>query len=194
MLDLTTAFATFPALETDRCLLREITPDDAPAIFRLMGDARVTRYLGRHPLATLEDAAQRIEVYQSLYRDETGIYWGITDRANGDLVGMCLYMNISKPHHRGEIGYSLMPEWWGQRVMSEVVSAVLNCGFSTIGFHTVEARIDPENTGSRRLLEKMGFVQEGYLHESYYDSAKEQFTDSAIFSLLKSTWMKKTPR
>jgi hypothetical protein len=59
-------------------------------------------------------------------------------------------------------------------------------GFTTLGLHSVEAQIHPANMGSRRVLEKQGFVQEGYLRENY-DPVEDQFTDTAIFSLLKAT-------
>jgi [ribosomal protein S5]-alanine N-acetyltransferase len=57
-----------------------------------------------------------------------------------------------------------------------------------MGLHSVEAVIDPANAGSRRVLEKLGFVQEGYFRESYYESHMGRFTDSAVFSLLRSDW------
>lgn len=59
------------------------------------------------------------------------------------------------------------------------------------GFNMLDlsAVIHPENHGSRRVLEKLGFVQEGYFRESYYEPHKGYFTDSAVFSLLRSTWV-----
>src|SRR3954466_13497443 len=51
MLDLTAAFAAFPVLATERFLLRAVTPDDVPNIFRIMSDPRVTRYFGALPMA-----------------------------------------------------------------------------------------------------------------------------------------------
>ena len=98
-------------------------------------------------------------------------------------------MWLIKPHFRAEIGYDLAPAFWGQGVMPEAVGAVLTFGFTTMGLHSVEAQIDPENTGSRRVLEKLGFVQEAYFRENFYVAAEARFTDTAVFSLLKATWM-----
>jgi ribosomal-protein-alanine N-acetyltransferase len=72
--------------------------------------------------------------------------------------------------------------------MTEAVDAVLTFGFGTMGLHSVEAQIHPANHGSRRVLEKLGFVQEGYFHENYYDPVEASFTDTAVFSLLKAIW------
>ncbi|MEM6530324.1 MAG: GNAT family protein [Chloroflexota bacterium] len=52
------------------------------------------------------------------------------------------------------------------------------------------ARIDPANVGSQKLLEKLGFVQEGYFRENYYDENTGTFGDTAMFSLLESGWKK----
>ncbi len=73
--------------------------------------------------------------------------------------------------------------------MPEAVSTMLTFGFTMMGLHSVEAQMAPENTASRRVLEKLGFVQEGYFRENYYDVRTARFTDTAVFSLLKANWM-----
>jgi RimJ/RimL family protein N-acetyltransferase len=39
------------------------------------------------------------------------------------------------------------------------------------------------------VLEKLGFVQEGYFRENFFDPTEQQFSDTAVFSLLKATWL-----
>ncbi len=192
MLNLTTAFATFPVLETERFTLRAAMPDDAAAIFRIMHDPRVTRYFGMLPMATLEEAVQRVQGFQQDFQEQSGIRWVITPRGTTQCIGTCGYWRIINPHFRAEIGYELDPAYWGQGVMTEAIAAALTFGFTTMGLHSVEAQIHPENTGSRRVLEKLGFTQEGYFRENYYDPVESRFTDTAVFSLLKATWLKRT--
>lgn len=188
MLDMSVVFASFPMLVTERCVLRPVTLEDVPAIFRMMNDPQVNRYLGRKPMASLDEAVKRVNMFQATFQEQTGIPWGITLRDGGQLIGTCVFWNLNKPHYRAELGYILAPEWWGQGLVSEVVRAVLAFGFTTMGLHSVEAQMDPDNTASRRVLEKIGFVQEGYFRENFYDPVKERFTDTAVLSLLKSTW------
>src|SRR5258708_17563283 len=153
MLDLDTIFAIFPTLQTERCVLRAITQDDAPDLFRIMGDPRVTRYVGRAPMASLDDATARIEGYHSTFQRQEGIPWGISLRADGKLIGTCVYWHFIPEHDRAEVGYSLSPDYWGQGYATEVVRAELTLGFTRIGLHSVEAQIDPANSASRRVLE-----------------------------------------
>ena len=194
MLDLTEAFASFPVLETERCILRAATPDDAADIFRIQSDPRVTRYLGRQPMTSLDQAVQRIKSYRTTFSEQTGIIWAITRRGEQQVIGTCVFWNLVKPHFRAEIGYMLAPEWWRQGIVTEAASAALNFGFTTMGLHSVEAQTAPENAASRGVLEKLGFVLEGYFHEDYYNPVNECFSDTTVYSLLKSTWIKRTER
>jgi ribosomal-protein-alanine N-acetyltransferase len=192
MLDLTDIFATFPTLKTERTVLREATIDDTEDIFRIMSDADVMRYLGRPPMALLDDAVERIQSYQVLFEEEEAVSWVITHAEDGQVMGTCLFWHLNRPHFRAEIGYILGSAWWGKGIMTEVGSTLLDFGFSRMGLHSIEAQLDPDNTASRRLLEKLGFVQEGHFRENFYDSMKAEFTDTAVYSLLKSVWMSRS--
>jgi ribosomal-protein-alanine N-acetyltransferase len=191
MPDLSVAFATFPVLETARFRLRAVAEEDTADIFRIMSDPRVTRYFGTAPMAAIAEAAERVRSIQAAFAGQEGVRWAIADRASGRFLGTLGFWRLIKPHFRAEIGYELAPEWWGQGVMPEAAGAALTFGFATMGLHSVEAQIHPENTGSRRVLEKLGFVQEGYFRENYYEPAEARFTDTAVFSLLRSTWMRR---
>lgn len=188
MLDLTSVFAAFPTLETERFVLRELTIDDLDAIYRMMSDERVTRYFGRAPMTSRDEAAGRIVSIRNDFRDQNGVRWGIARREGGELLGSCGYWRILRPHFRAEVGYELDPACWGQGVMPEALAAIARYGFETMGLHTIEANIDPENTGSRRVLEKLGFEREGLFRDSYYLPHEQRFSDTATYSLLRPRW------
>ena len=188
MLDLSAVFTKFPLLQTERFILRAVADDDAGDIFRIMSDPRVTHYYGMLPMGDQAQAAEQASAIQAAFREQTGIRWAIASRDNRRFIGSCGYWRLVKEHSRAEIGYSLAPEWWGQGVMPEAIGAVLGFGFTVLGLHSVEAQIHPANFGSRRVLEKLGFEQEGYFRENYYDISAARFTDTAVFSLLKASW------
>lgn len=188
MLDLSAAFAAFPTITTDRLVLRRPHADDAEPIFRIMSNPVVTRYFGSEPMHEPAQAVRRIEQFHADFSDREGIRWAIVRRADDQFLGTCGFWRVVKAHYRAEIGYELDPEWWGRGIMTEAVAAVLNFGFDTMRLHSVEAQIAPENVGSQRVLEKVGFRQEAYFRENYYDPNEGRFTDTAVFSLLQSTW------
>jgi ribosomal-protein-alanine N-acetyltransferase len=182
-----TVFDVFPVLETERLILREITPDDAEDIYRIFADPAVIRYWGAAPMGSIGEAQGKIAGITAAFREREGIRWAITRKGDNRLIGSCGHWRLVKQHFRSEIGYELAPEHWGQGVMPEAVGALLRFGFERMGLHSVEAQIEPNNQGSRRVLEKLGFVQEGYFRENFYFDGT--FTDTAVFSLLKADWL-----
>ena len=188
MLDLTAVFAAFPILETERCVLRAVMLEDAPAIFHIMSDPRVTRYIGQQPMDAPDKALERVCKFQSLFNERTAIPWAVASREDRQLIGTCVFWNIDRPNFRAEIGYILSPKWWGKGLMTEAAAAALKFGFTTMGLNSIEAQTDPENAASRRVLEKLGFIQEGHFREYYYDPIEDRFTDKLVFSLLASNW------
>jgi [ribosomal protein S5]-alanine N-acetyltransferase len=54
----------------------------------------------------------------------------------------------------------------------------------------MEAEVDPRNTASMQLLNRLGFQQEGLLRQRWM--TKGEWTDSALFGLLKADWQSKT--
>ncbi len=189
MADLTGIFTTFPSCETERLTLRALTPADAPARFRVLTDPRVLKYFGSSPTVSVEECAASIERMLQRYAAHESIRWAIVERSTGDYIGSGGFWRIEAEHRRAEIGYELAATHWGRGLMSEAVAAIVQIVFTRTNLHSIEANIDPANTGSRRVLEKTGFVQEGYFRESYYDPISDTLTDSAVFSLLKPWWL-----
>ena len=190
MLDVSDKLATFPELETERCILRPITYDDVPDFFEVMSDDQVTQYLPWETATNLDMPKEYVKRYQKMFEEQKGIIWGIVNKDNGKLMGNCLLFNFNLPHHRAELGYALGSAWWRQGFMLEVTTRVVDYAFNNLSFHSLEAHIAPQNTGSHKLLEKLGFVQEAYFRENFYNAEQNKFEDDAVFSLLKSDWVK----
>jgi ribosomal-protein-alanine N-acetyltransferase len=182
-------FNVFPRLETERLILREIVPDDAPDLFRIYSDPEVMRYWSSAPLQRIDEVQQRIAGSAAAFQAREGIRWAITRKGSDRLIGSCGHWRLMRQHLRSEIGYDLAPEHWGQGIVPEAVGAILRFGFERIELHSVEAQIEPNNQASRRVLEKLGFVQEGYFRENFV--VEGIFTDTAVFSLLKSDWLQR---
>jgi RimJ/RimL family protein N-acetyltransferase len=182
-------FNVFPQLETPRLILREIVPDDAQNLFRIYADPLVMRYGSSAPMRSIDEAHGKIAGIVAAFREREGIRWAITRKGDSRLIGSCGHWRLLKQHLRSEIGYELASEHWGHGIMPEALAAILRFGFERMGLHSVEAQIEPNNQGSRRVLEKLGFAQEGYFRQNY--AVEGVFTDTAVFSLLKADWLKR---
>jgi [ribosomal protein S5]-alanine N-acetyltransferase len=177
------SFDPFPVLETPRLVLRELVPSDADAVFRMQSDPEVTRYFGRDPDADMEQTFRRLQLVFDSIREHTGIRWGLTLRGDSTLMGTVGFWRWNKPHFCAEIGYELGPAYWNKGYMTEAISAALRFGFDHMELHRVEANIDPDNKGSRRVVEKLGFTQDALMRQNWYYAGR--FIDSAIYSILK---------
>ncbi len=183
MLDL--CFTPFPSLTTSRLDLRRITLEDAGRLYKLRSDVRVMRYINRPQARSEEDAVALIEKIDNAIALDDGITWGIFEKGARMLLGTIGFWRIEKENFRAEIGYLLCLETQGKGYMSEAIQEVIRFGFIEMGLHSIEARVDPANEKSMKLLEKSGFIQEAFLKENAFFDGR--FTDSAIYSLLEDT-------
>jgi len=176
----------FPRLETERLILRHITSQDAKAIFRLFSNQKVARYLDFPALKTMGEARNVVDWCDEIWREGTGMRWGITRQGNETLIGTCGFHNWAPHDSRADIGYDLLPEYWGQGLMREAVSRMIRYGIDELSLHRLQAMVHPENVRSRGLLERLGFTQEGTLRE--WRAYRGQFWDEICYSLLEQEW------
>jgi ribosomal-protein-alanine N-acetyltransferase len=176
-------FSPFPEITTTRLLLGPIQKADAKTILSLRSDEKAMQYIDKERTKTIAEAEALIKRITDDADNNEGITWRISLKEDpGQLVGTIGFWRIIKQHHRAEIGYMLHPALWGKGLMNEAVRAIIDFGFNSMQLHSIEAHINPANAGSAAILEKMGFIREGYFKEDYYFRGK--FGDSAVYSLL----------
>jgi ribosomal-protein-alanine N-acetyltransferase len=188
VLDLTPHFVTFPVLQTERFILRAVSADDTQAMFDLMRIPEVNTYLGRPAMTTMEQAEKRVSMFTSRFDRGEGFAWAITRREEGLFIGTVVLYSLDTTHHRAVVGYTLHPDFWGQGAATEAMVAVIDFAFKTLGLHSLKADADPDNAASRRVAEKLGFVQEGHFREDYYFEHEGRWGDTVQFGLLASEW------
>lgn len=181
---MTNPFEPFPILETPRLVLRKIEDSDLQTIFRLQSDPEITRYFGRPPHSRIEQSEELLYKINDGLKNGTSIRWAITLRPSLAMIGSTGFWRWNQPHRNAEIGYELDAAHWGKGIMVEAIRPTLAFGFRAMNLHRVEANIDPDNLGSRRVLEKLGFQQEARIRENWFDGSR--FTDTVHFGLLEN--------
>lgn len=178
-------FSPFPELETERLLLRQQTAADKDDFFYLRSHPEIMRFIPRPLHQTPDETLQFIDLLNNAITANEAINWVITLRNQpGRVIGSIGYVRMKKENYRAEVGYLLHDQFRGQGIMHEALEAVLDYGFSVMQLHSVEAVIDPANTASANVLEKSGFVREGYFREDFFYNGV--FTDTAYYSILAS--------
>jgi RimJ/RimL family protein N-acetyltransferase len=95
-----------------------------------------------------------------------GYSWAVFERSTGDLLGDTM-LTINKQHHSGEFGYLLAEECWGKGYATEILAAVIEYGFETLGLRRIVGICSANNTASARVMEKNGMLREGHTKDSY---------------------------
>lgn len=146
-------------LSTPRLQFRTWTPEDLPLARSLWGDPRVTRLIG----GPFSDAGveERLAKEISSRADHGVQYWPAFLRGSVEFVGCC-GLRASRPAERVfEMGYQLLPRYWGRGLATEAGEAVVRHAFDTLGAAALVAGHHPENDPSRRVLQKLGFRRVG---------------------------------
>jgi ribosomal-protein-alanine N-acetyltransferase len=183
---MTTTAPAQPVRETPRLALRALRPDDEEAVFGLLADERVVRYM-LFPVFTREQARE----FVTRSRDQSGagapahVVLAIAARGGGPLLGICGL--VLRPVEEGEAWYLLRPDLWGQGMATEAARALVDYGFWDLRLHRIWASCLPDNPASARVLEKTGFRREGYLRKNL--RVHGVWRDSYLYGLLAEEWL-----
>jgi ribosomal-protein-alanine N-acetyltransferase len=183
-----TATESFPTLETERLVLREITIDDTDWYMRHFSKREMVEGTGFPGPKDRKQAEEEMMKYIiDLVAAGDGYRWGITLKGSDDLIGSCGFFKWTKTESfRAEIGYDLDPEHWGSGIMTEAMSAIIDYGFSQMGLNRIEAMIFLDNERSTALVERLGFTREAVFRERAYRDGR--FLDDTCYALLRKEW------
>ncbi len=170
-----------PTLRGSPGILRWLTAADVDALHEIFSDPEVARYLAIPRQPSRADTERFLDGIHEGYRTSSLYQWGIehADR----VVGTCTLGGLDWENRRAEIGFALARAAWGQGLMPDALTVLIDHAFGDLQLHRIEADVDPRNTASLRLLERLGFRREGYLRERYFKDGEIQ--DSVFFGLLR---------
>jgi len=159
-----------PSIEGDGVVLRTPQMDDFEEWGALRDTSRdfLTPWEPTWPADDLTRAAfrRRIKRYAEDLRSDQGYAFLIARNSDGALVGGLTLANIRRGvAQAGSLGYWTGLPFVRQGYMTAAVRAVIPFAFGSLRLHRLEAACIPSNSGSIKLLEKTGFVREGYARE-----------------------------
>ena len=140
-------------IETERLILRPLTRADVDQIVDLHGDPRVNRFV---PSFSYDQALQRISEIERQWSERGHGICAVELEATGTFIGRC-GLNYWPEFDEVEVGWILKPEAWGHGYATEAAQSCLEWGFSRLDVRYLTAMIDPGNTASARVAERLGF-------------------------------------
>jgi ribosomal-protein-alanine N-acetyltransferase len=153
-----------PALrvaETERLVLRELSAGDAVFLCELLNDPSWLRNIGDRNVKTPQEAEQYIqEKFIGSYK-ALGFGMYLAELKDGGApIGLCgLVKRDSLPDP--DVGFALLPRFWNRGYALEATNAVMSYARTALKLSKLLAVVKPDNVSSIKLLERLGFCQEG---------------------------------
>ncbi len=148
--------------ETDRCLIRELSLSDLPALYELYDKPGMTDYV-----EPLYDYETELEYQKAYIENMYGFYeygmWLVFSKETGKLIG-----RAGLEHD--ELGYMIAPELQNRGYATEVCRFIIDYARENTDFEELYCRIDERNEASVRLAKKLGFTNSGHVDEDIHAS------------------------
>lgn len=147
-------------LETQRCRVREITPEDVDALYEIYADKEITAYMEDLYETKEEEIAYTKDYISCHYRFYEFGMWIIEDKFSGRILGRA-GLDMVEGKETPQLGFVVRKDLQKQGIATEVCQAILKYANDTLGLKHLEATCDERNAASVSLLKKLGFKPAG---------------------------------
>ncbi len=179
-------------LRTERLILRLMADGDIDDIHGYQSREDVCRYLLFEP-RTREEVAEKVAKHSgatTLEKDgdylQLALELPATPDAAARVIGDSYFTISSLENSRGEIGWTLHPDFAGRGYAAEAARAVLDIAFRTIRLHRVYAELDPRNDASIALCKRLGMREEAFFVRDLW--FKGEWADTGMYAILRDEW------
>jgi RimJ/RimL family protein N-acetyltransferase len=178
------------ALETERLILRRLTPEDASPMFRnWANDPEVTKYLTWQPHGSVDVTRNVISDWIRAYEKPDYYSWAIELKSLGEPIGSIAVVQENDAIRMVSIGYCIGKAWWRKGFASEALAELVRFFFEEVGANRIEARHDPRNPNSGKVMMKAGLQYEG-IHRQSGKNNQNGFCDIAHYGILAKDYRK----
>lgn len=178
-------------LETERLILRNLRESDLEDFYLYRSNPEICRFQSFDAF-TIEECKRFIASQKDARFGAPGgwVQIGIERKENGRLIGdLALKPEPDEPR-TVEIGVTLNLQSRGRGFAAEAWRRVFEYLFGRTETHRIYGILDTANTGSRKLLENLGFRREAEFRRSFWDKKSDEWRDEYLYALLEEDWKK----
>ena len=144
-------------LFSENCLMEEFTRKDLENAVKLFTNEQTRKFLGG-ALPYREAEIKAADLFAQTIAGEN--VYAVKTRAGNEFIGLIYFAPYYDTGY-SEISYEFLPDFWGKGYAFEMMQAFLDACRPCTGVpKRIYAETQSENTRSRRLLEKLGYVAE----------------------------------
>ena len=175
-------------IETDRLVLRPLEPGDFDTLYAYQSREDVTRFLywGPRTEDRVRAALEEKIAHTAIDAEGDFIVLAVVAKDTGAMVGDVNLVFVSADHLQGEIGYIVHPDHQGRGFATEAARVMLRIGFEDLGLHRIVGRAEARNTGSARVLKKLGMREEAHLVENEF--VRGEWQSELVYAMLDREW------
>ncbi len=168
-----------PMIDGQDFVIKLASYDNADALlqFRVVNQEFLTPFEPtRHPsYYTLPMVQSYLTGLENSMSQSRSINWLIWDKSQQYIIGVINFSNIMPaPFNACFLGYSLHQNYQGLGIMTQALSLVIDEMFNKAKLHRIMANYLPDNHRSAKVLERLGFVKEGYAKDYLQINGKWQ--------------------
>lgn len=151
-----------PKIETERLILRRYKEKDIDAMYEIITDDRLSKYI-KFPNLTKEEELECIKKWINEADESKNERWVIETKNTNETVGNIDVNTVVQKHNYCNVGYTIRYDYWGNGYASEALKAVTDHLLNERGYYLVECSCNELNKQSSRVMEKAGFKKDGYI-------------------------------
>ena len=176
---------------TKRLHIRPVNIKDNKSIFKYRSDSETHRYLSLIP-ETVEDVSDFISrTSNEINIPGTWFQFVIIEQDSDTLIGDIgiHFLETDPENMQAEIGYTLDKNYRGRGYVTEALTEIIDYLINDLNKHRIIASIDPTNSDSIRLIERLGFRKEAHFIKSLFFHG--EWVDDLIYVILAKEWKNK---
>ena len=185
-------------IETERLTLRKFSDRDADDILAFSSDPSLAQHLhlAQHlrafPGPTFDSVKEYLRVQEQLAlgSPEQCVDLAVELKSERRVIG--LMTMVCHADQQGEVGFAIHGAYQRKGYATEALRALLEHGFTEMGFHRIFSSTGRMNISSWMLLERVGMRKEAVFLQDHLENG--QWHDSFVYAMLKSDWLERSDR
>ncbi|WP_166246439.1 GNAT family N-acetyltransferase [Paenibacillus turpanensis] len=179
-------------MRSERLFFREFRDNDFELLYSVFSNEEIMEYALMDKVNSEKEFTpyfDKILKNNSTIENRSLFEYAVFSNSSREFIGFADIEIISKNLHGGnaEIGYFLLPQFWGNGYATEIAKTLIECCFKDFNLHRVFARCNANNSKSEKVMKNCGMEREAEFRKVRYKFCR--WENELQYSILKDDWI-----